>query len=633
MKIEEKIVKYLLVQGDYVNVKQIAADCEISQRSIYNYLNKLKSDRHYIIHTGRKGIRLFEVEKEDSTSKTPETYEERRMFIFRKGLIAQKPIYIDRLQNYLAISDSTLHSDIIRIRREIAKYHVRLAIKGNEMNFVGNYHDLKKLSQSLIYQEVNEENSILSVSSLQEMFSSLDVAQIRTIIVEELEKQNFFMDEYSLMNLLLHILISLNQETNGVIPIHSNQYKVSKITEAICSRLKELYGYDLSNTAKKQFDLIIQTRAIQEEKTMGIDELKSEKTIDLVNQIIEKIYSFYNIDLNVAEFRLPFTLHLDNLLERIETGVTLNNPLLNNIKHNSPITYDLAVLAANIVSRSAGVKVSESEIAYIALHIGARIEEIKNSMLKLSCAIVCPEYYTYNSGLRKIITVYNDDLYITNVFTSFDQIISNDMETLDLIITTIAPNHHFNGVHILQISNFLTSEDRKAISQAIVEVKRDNMIDSSRESLKEIFVENLFFSDISFSSCDEAIDFLADKLYKNGYVSDGYKEAVKYREQVAPTDFDVIAIPHPVEFKARKTVVSVAILNKKLDWGKSKVSIIFMIAVNNQNITIFENLFSSLISVCTNIDNLQKLSRCREYSEFLNMLLNMFYEKRDMISE
>lgn len=625
MDSEEKIVRYLLLQDDYVNTKEIATNCDISQRSVFNYLNHLKEDRRFKVLTGRKGVRLYEIEKENSTSKIPETFEERRMFIFRKGLIAQKPIFMDRLQEYLAVSDSTLHADIIKIRREIAKYHVRLVIKGNEMNFVGNYHDLKKLSQSLIYQDVNEDHSILSVSSLQEMFASLDVAQIRSIITTELEKQNFFMDEYSLMNLLLHILISLNQEMNGVVPLYPNHYEVSQMTEAICAEIESIYDCRLSNTAKKQFDLIISTRAIQEKKDSGIGELKSDKTEGLVDQIIERIYSYFNIDLNVAEFRLPFTLHLDNLLERIETGVTLDNPLLSNIKHYSPITYDLAVLAANIVSRETGATISESEIAYIALHIGARIEEIKNSKMKLSCVIICPEYYTYNSGLKKIINIYSDELYIVNVYTSFDQISPNELEALDIIIATITPDRYYSGPKIIQISNFLTAEDRKLISETIVDVRKSNAIDSSRESLMEVFDESLFFSDISFASREEAIDFLADHLYRKGFVAETYKEAVKYREQVAPTDFDVIAIPHPVEFNAKKTVISVAILNKKLEWGKSHVSIVFMIAVNNQNITIFEELFSSLISVCTDSRNLKELSECKKYDEFLEVLLNMFF--------
>ena len=224
MNVEEKIIRYLLIQNDYVSVKEIAGNCEISPRSVHNYLNKIKVDNRYVFKSGRKGIRLYEVRKADVSSKVPETFEERKMFIYRKGLIAQKPIYLDQLQDYLAVSDSTMHADIIKIRREIAKYHVRLTIKDNEMNFVGNYHDLKKLSQSLIYQDVNKERSILSVDSLQEMFVALDVAGIRSIITSQLEKQNFFMDEYSLMNLLLHILISLNQEMNGIIPVEFNYY-------------------------------------------------------------------------------------------------------------------------------------------------------------------------------------------------------------------------------------------------------------------------------------------------------------------------------------------------------------------------------------------------------------------------
>ena len=44
--------------------------------------------------------------------------------------------------------------------------------------------------------------------------------------------------------------------------------------------------------------------------------------------------------------------------------------MLNNIKRYSPYTYDIAVYVADIISSEVNKAVSESEIAYIALHIG-----------------------------------------------------------------------------------------------------------------------------------------------------------------------------------------------------------------------------------------------------------------------
>ena len=615
------VIGYLLNQADYIKVDKIITDCKISRRTFYNYLKDIKNDNQYIVDSNESGIRLISKNTKLSR-KRPEDYGGRKTFILRKGLIRGEKLHVSYLLDYFAISDSTFHSDLIKLRREISRFHVRLIGKDDELMFSGNYHDLKKLTQHIIYSESNSSQSLLSTDRLQEIFPNLDVEFVLDSIRNILSELNYFMDEYSIINLCLHILISLNQEVNGVLPINnSDENKASEEINRICSPIEKKYNFHFSNNAKNQFSMILATR-IKDNNQLNND-FNNKETLELSNEIFDSLMSNYNLDMNDTSLKYSFMLHLDSLLTRIKNNVNLNNPLLSTIKQSSPITYDVAVTIAGIVRKYTHYTISESEIAYIALHIGTRIEELKSIRNKLNVIIVSPEYYNYNSGLKKIGQLFSEDLYISNVYTSFDKL--NNLDEIDLIITTI-PFVSNISIKTLKISNFLTSEDRNNISNIILDIKKQKNMDRSKRTINSLFKRDLFFSNKEFTNKNEAIDFLSDNLYKNGYVSKDYKQSINKREEIAPTDFNMIAIPHPAEYSANETVISVCLLNKPLNWGRNDVSIIMMISVSNKDFETFDDIFTSITQLAMEPSKLKLLVKQSNYDDFIKTFLSILYE-------
>lgn len=616
------VIGYLLNQADYVKVDKIIDDCKISRRTFYNYLKDIKSDNQYNVESNDNGIKLT-CKNTKLNRKRPEDYDGRKTFILRKGLIRGERLHVAYLLDYFAISDSTFHNDIIKLRREISKFHVRLISKDDELMFSGNYHDLKKLTQHIIYSESNSTQSLLSTSRLQEIFPNLDVEFVLSSIRNILSELNYFMDEYSIINLGLHILISLNQEVNGILPINnSDENKSSEVINRICDPIEKKYNFSFSKNAKNQFSMILTTR-IKDNNQLNNDFTNIE-TIKLSSEIFDSLMSNYNLDMNDTSLKYSFMLHLDSLLTRIKNKVNLNNPLLSTIKQSSPITYDVAVTIAGIIRKHMHYTISESEIAYIALHIGTRIEELKSIRNKLNVIIVSPEYYNYNSGLKKIGQLYSEDLYISNVYTSFDNL--SLLDDVDLIVCTISSYIQNSSIRQLRISNFLTSDDRNNISNIIQDIKKQKNMNRSKKTINSLFKRDLFFSHKHFDSKSEAIDFLSDNLYKNGYVLKDYKQSINKREEIAPTDFNMIAIPHPAEYSANETVISVCLLDEPLNWGRNDVSIIMMISVSNKDFETFDDIFTSITQLAMEPSKLKQLAKQDNYDGFIKAFLSMLYE-------
>lgn len=625
---EEKMIKSLISINDYVNIDKLCAECGISRRTFYNYVKNLRNDPDFVVSIKNNSILLSainsntKINESDYSIDVPEDYYQRKNWLFRKGLFLQRELDIEEVIDYFQISDATFHSDLIKIRKELSKYHVKLITKKGKLVFLGNYHDIKKLTQHIIFEENNANNSLLSTDSLNEIFPNLDAKFIKRVIQNELNKQNLFMDEYSIINLLLHVLISTNQEINGIKPreLVSGNIHVCELINNICKQIEQKYNFNFSSSSKHKFALIINTRTKIDDSLDG-ESFRHTSTETLVNEIIRDLYAFFNVDFSTGTFKELFALHLDSLLTRLEEGIILHNPLFNSIKQTSPMTYDIAVFVSNIISKETGFNIGEGEISYIALHVGTKIEEQRSARTKLKVILVCPEFYLYKLNLDKITCDFNDDIYITNVYTSYDDV--STFNDIDLVICTILPSKPIKDVTLIKVSVFFSNVDKLKLMNLVTQIKKDKRVNHIRKLVTSIFRKELFNRNVIFSTRDEAIKSISQQLIKNGYVDENYCDSVINRENIAPTDYGILAIPHPVDYLASETIISVTILDKPLFWGRNEVSIIFMIAINNKDIEVFEDVLSSIIEMNEDDSKIRKLITSDSYEYFVNQFIDI----------
>ena len=101
---------------------------------------------------------------------------------------------------------------------------------------------------------------------------------------------------------------------------------------------------------------------------------------------------------------------------------------------------------------------------------------------------------------------------------------------------------------------------------------------------------NLIYRNIDFKTSREIETFLADQLYENGYVKEGYKKALLEREQKFPTGLPssqpAIAIPHANADLVNKTTLAIATLKEPVEFknmGNTKedipVRIVIMLVI------------------------------------------------------
>ena len=91
-------------------------------------------------------------------------------------------------------------------------------------------------------------------------------------------------------------------------------------------------------------------------------------------------------------------------------------------------------------------------------------------------------------------------------------------------------------------------------------------------SIQDFFIGGLIVFDENFNDKEETIDTMCAVLYEKGYVNASYRNKIYEREQIASSAYDTIAIPHPLENKAERSIIAVCIEKKgdPLGWIKSQ---------------------------------------------------------------
>lgn len=629
MVTKRDIIKYLnTTNSKRITSKQIAVHFSVTQRTIQKYLKDIKEEFHDCIESNQKGMIVHKQLETKNDSSIPLTYAERKSYIFRKLLSHNQPVPIEQLAEELCISEVTLQNEIKKLRRILDKHGLSMKTKNDQLFITGSVKDKKAFMIKLIYDEA--ENALISLSTLNHIFQNYDAEKIRDIILQKLNAIHFFIDEYSLINLLLHILIAMDQ-SQSLQSIHQedmtqdfidlNRHFVSIIDE-VCESLEALYQVQLSSDNRYQFTLLLMTRAIRNKEIEKIDHNKlsvGDEILSLVHYIIDEIYKIYDIDLNTNEFIIAFSLHIKNMLIRLKEQVSIHNPLLFSIKSTSPFIYDIAVHISDIISKAQHVEVYDDEIAYIALHIGARIEEVNSIRDKLKAILVCPQYYSYyNQQFKKIETYFHDDFMLEAIITNPIEL---DSAKYDIILSTI-PLHDIH--HYVSISNFFNEDDKESISSMIKCVKRAKVREKTMEMLKKLIDKNLFCIGVDYRDKEDAIKKMGRCLMKRGYVEHAFIEKIFERENISSTNFGMLAVPHPIDYYAKKTVIEISIMKNPIPWGTTSVKIIFMFCINQRDFSKFSDVFSFLAGTCSDDSNVERLAASKTYLEFMENMIALY---------
>ena len=639
-KKQSELIKYLSENNKPVNSKELAHALNISSRSIKNYVHEINElYGKNIILSSRSGYELnptsnysLLLSKEDTA--IPQTLEERSFYIIKQLILNHsKEIEIFDLCDYLCVSYSTIKSIISKMNKSFSTYNIEFTCENDCVRIQGDEINKRKLLSYVINEE--SKNSFMNTAILKSNFNSIDIDELQKIILTTFKKHNFYLNDFSTINLLLHILIIVDREMNGNhLNSGKDQFEFDTIQEKeflneLQSRLESQFNIQINPFERFEIYMLFKANANFSLSSSNTD-LKSVVGIDileLTQKYVKDINSLYMIDLSSDTFTTPFSLHLKNLLFRAEKGRFTSNPMADTIRNNSPVVFDIAIYISLDLMDRFHININEDETAFLAMHVGAEIERQADNKTKIPVVLLCPNYHDIvQQTMNTLMMNFGNQINLLGCIHNENDI-HKFTNPIAILLTAVPIHQALPNISIVHFSPINLQSQFDIIQNAILKSQEEYRDNKLKINFHNFFEEDLFVANPNLNSKQQIITYLCDKLLCKNYVDSDLEENVYRRENAATTAFGNIAIPHAAEMNAIKTSVAVAISKNGFQWGNNTVHVVFLLAINKADRRTFRNLYESLISLFSDNRILQEMRNCNSFKEFESYIYTWIGEK------
>lgn len=491
---------------------------EVSNRTIRYDLDKidvflLNSQLPQLIRKPNEGIsydcNLVEKNKIIELLSITDSYEyilsqKERIIIILSELLANKNnITIDKLADLLFVSRSTIIKDKEKVKEWLINRNLDLiSYKPYGIKIIGDEKYLRKATIELLTNNVDVYDALNLIKSSKiskvdygldkyqkEFFKEIDISYIENCVcIAEEQLEVKFSDE-AFSGLVVHIAIAVKR-------IEQNKDIVMSKDEIISLQTSNEFvvASSIAEMLENRFNVVI---PIDEIGYMTIHLLGSNVSVSknqdedwmmielITNNFIEKVGTELNIDLAYDKQLFDGLMqHMRPTIYRLKHGLTLKNPLLNEIKQSYSKLFTVIKSYSSDIESFSINKLSDEEIGYLTLHFGAAIERNKDSNKELvNVLLVCATGIgTAKFVSSKIQSLFNVHIVDTISYHQVKEVLKN--KSVDLIITTVPIKITDNTIQCIEVNPFLTEKNINEISLALRKYNTETV--KNRMSLEKI---------------------------------------------------------------------------------------------------------------------------------------------------
>ncbi|MDD7795004.1 BglG family transcription antiterminator [Clostridium sp. 'White wine YQ'] len=656
MERANEIINMLLSENDYLTTNAIADRLKVSNKTIRNEFNKIEEIiNKYNLELDRKpgsGVSIIGNELDIISLKevvkhikniVPYSSEERRNYILNRLFKDNTNLTIRQLATELYVSKSTIHKDLILVSEWLSSFDLTLIkkpnlgieIEGKEQDWRNAFITLlsslnNRESKDYVFKDNLNINSRLDGTVLNKLnsISQLDYYIIEKILSEAEEELQYDFSDEAFINLMIHIALSIKRkETKGssniakglINPIEGKkEYEAAKsIIRKINVYFKvklpeyEIYYITVHILGSKRYE------QIDSSVVTNMENRKEDLSVTIANEIIGIIENYLGIYLQEdKQFKNALIMHLSPTINRIKYGLTLRNPITDDIEENYPEAYGIAWLSNTIFKKYFGKIISREEIGYLALHIAAAIERNRKPLKVL---VVCSSGIGTSQLLALKIKRHFSDIQVLDVISALS-IKKMDLNGVDLIISTVATNVKIPQV---LISPLLSEKDVRKLEIVINSIKNKTPILDKESVINEDFI----YINEQYNSKEELIKNICEKLRNRSYINDGFLQSILEREEKYTTEVgNGVAIPHG-NFKYVNVPIVVYIkLKKPIMWKEDMVQIVLLVCTREKDTTQFIKFFRNFYKLIESEEEIRRLGNYTDKGIVRECLENIFYE-------
>ena len=692
MKINERskfIINKLIQTENYITASEIAEKLQVSNKTVvrqlgsvekilvqYNLSLERKTGRGMrVIGAPEDKERLLSLIAEKVNTRHEYSPAERCNIILSQLLKSQEPIKLIALSQLLNVTDATISNDLDKIEPWIRKMNMNLVRKpGLGVYLEGLEKDIRKAIISHIYENIHEQDILNLLYSKKkktnELTSDADkflldlvdkniIQKVEEAVKATMQQQKSSLSMNAFSGLVVHLTLAVQRLLKG---------ETIKIDAAFLGKIKQKKEFKLAENIGENIEKVFQVK-IPEEETAYITmhllgarnnyeqdvdiQYSSFHLIRIAKDIVKIAQQESGISL-LKKSRLLIGLykHLKPAVMRIKMKMEIRNPLLQEMKEKYPKWMTLAKKAARPLEEELQTPLPEAEIAYLAMHLGAALEEANMQEQYFKVLVACPTGIGTSKLLATQLKREFSNLEIVAIVSAVN--VDYDFykhENVEFIISTVPienakfpvvvvdfmlnENDKTNIIHQMNISTVL----KKNVERIKVNYKliyRLERIDRYIKYIHEVLTNFFYDEYIEIKDIDEL-------CAKTSHVISGELERellyhdLKNRESKGSTVLNKLMILHTKSKAVQSLHVGVIKLQNEYVLNKENIStILVLLAPDNAEQAALETIgyvSESLLESLNLLDILYEGSSKEIYGELEKIYTNYFKEKYKKVME
>ncbi len=622
---QNDLLEYLYGHGVTSSVT-LASYLNDSKRSVITYVKEINASvgGSPLILSSNRGYSLDQEQYEQMQNETREVAGDspERIALLIRRLVNS---YTDRLNIYdiceeLHYSESTIRASFYKIRNIAKDYGLDIQLSYNTAMLVGSELSKRELYISLFQDEI--ERNMYDFSVVYEQLPQYSSDKLYQTFVGAVKQCCRQVDDYELVRLFYRLLIAMDRIAHGHVIRHAAD-------EAFCPEYLGTSDREFGETVAREVGRITDISFPEGEILYlaesfasiciysRIDDHVTPEMLpnemwpgcyEMVESIIDEIRRLYGVDLRKdPEEYVLFALNVRTVIRRTHMGIRLRNPYLKKVRGHNSSVFDCAAYIAEIIGQNFHVRISEDDIACLALCLGHSFERDYAST-KVRVLFVLPSYYNVHQNIYDYYRRQFGNFIVAEHTSALS--LYGDLDEVDLIVSTL-DLRNLGGKRLLQIGPLQSMVERSRFERVVYDLYTEKLHQNFTSVFRNLLGESRFcVCPEELKDREEALRFLTGPLKEAGILTEEGETAILRREELSGTARDGVALPHTMEYPANKDTMSLMVSDHAIRWGSTEVHVILLLTAedgHNQNTVL--KIINSLDITLRNRDINRKLLR------------------------
>ena len=441
--------------------------------------------------------------------------EERRSIIVSQLLPNQEPVKLFALASLLGVTDGTISNDLDKLEGWFKGHGLKLVRKpGLGVYIEGREQDIRQAIVTYIYENVGEAQLLQLVqanltedeqaadkasSYLLELVDKEIIQRLERLIRQTEKGLPEKLSDQAFVGLLVHLALAV-QRIRRHEPINLAQEVLQELQQkrefALAKELGEQIAQEFAieiNMAETGYIAmhILGARSRYQPQGMpaSLDNFHLVRMAKAIMGAAERL-SGQKLYRNSA-LLTGLVNHLGPSISRVKMGMPIRNPLLGEMNSNYPELMQLAAASVKDIEGELGLVFPEEEIAYIAMHLGAALNDNQTlKKLQRRVIVACPTGMGTSRLLASRLRQQYDNLIVHDMVSTMQLTPAYFREhEADFIIATVPIPHV--PLPVVVVSALLTPADQEKIDGLLDKQLPAERVEAPAATAKPDFVSAL----------------------------------------------------------------------------------------------------------------------------------------------